>query len=161
MDADGVARLFRLPQPANITSTYFVELTLTDASGDIVSRNVYWLSTTTERLAWRGSTWFFTPTETYADFSALSALPTVRPTIAACDVTPADQGTMQVTVRNGSNDIAFFVRVRLTAGPNGNDVTPVTWSDGYVTLMPGEEQTLTADYRPSDLHGAAPKIEAL
>ena len=30
-------------QPANITSTYFVELTLSDASGDVVSRNVYWL----------------------------------------------------------------------------------------------------------------------
>lgn len=157
--ADGVARLFRVPQPANITATYFVELTLTDASGDVVSRNVYWLSTSTERLAWRGSTWFFTPTETYADFTALSGLPTVRPTIAVCEDTSADSGTLGVTVTNDSSDVAFFVRVRLTAGPNGNDVTPVTWSDGYVTLMPGEEQTLTANYRISDLHGAKPSVE--
>lgn len=157
--ADGVAHLFRVPQPANITSTYFVELTLTDANGLVVSRNVYWLSTEPERLAWRRSTWFFTPTKTYADFTALSDLPQVRPTVAVCDDTAADRGAVQVTVTNDSDGIAFFVRLRLTAGPNGIDVTPVTWSDGYVTLMPGEEQTLTASYRTSDLHGAEPSVE--
>jgi exo-1,4-beta-D-glucosaminidase len=49
--------------------------------------------------------------------------------------------------------------MRLTAGPHGRDVTPVTWSDGYVTLMPGEERTLTASYRTAELHGAEPSID--
>ena len=157
--ADAVARLFRVPQPANLTSTYFVELTLTDANGLVVSRNVYWLSTAPERLAWGRSTWFFTPAETYADFTALSSLPEVRPAVTACEDTSTDLGAVRVTVTNDTNGIAFFVRLRLTAGPNGDDVTPVTWSDGYVTLMPGEEQTLTASYRTPDLHGTDPSVE--
>ena len=60
---------------------------------------------------------------------------------------------------NDSGDVAFFVRLRLSAGPNGTDVTPVTWSDGYVTLMPGEQQTLTARFRMADLHGQEPSLE--
>ena len=157
--ADGVAHLFHVPQPANITSTYFVELTLSDASGDVVSRNVYWLSTAAERLAWRASTWFFTPTKTYADFTALADLPTTRPTVSACADAADGTGTIRVAVTNDGDDVAFFVRVRLTAGPHGHDVTPVTWSDGYVTLMPGEERTLTASYRTADLHGAEPSVD--
>ncbi len=158
--ADGVARLFRVPRPTGITSTYFVELTLTDAGGRVVSRNVYWLSAAEERLAWHRSTWFFTPTKTYADFNALSTLPEVHPKAAACGSTSADGiGQMRVTVANDSEDVAFFVRLRLRAGADGTDVTPVTWSGGYVTLMPGEQQTLTARFRTADLHGQQPSVE--
>jgi exo-1,4-beta-D-glucosaminidase len=156
--ADGVAHLFTVPQPAHISSTYFVELTLTDAAGAVVSRNVYWLSTTRETLAWRASTWFFTPTKSYADFSALSELPAVHPAVTACAGTSGVAGTAEVTVTNDSNAIAFFVRLQLTAGPNGNDVTPIDWSDGYLTLMPGERQTVTATFRTADLHGAEPSL---
>ena len=147
--------IFLLPN-----GTYFVELALTDGSGHVVSRNVYWLSTAAERLAWRRSKWFFTPTKSYADLTALSSLPEVRPKAVACGSTSADgTGEMRVTVTNDSEDVAFFVRLRLRAGANGADVTPVTWSDEYVTLMPGEEQTMTARFATADLHGQQPSVE--
>jgi exo-1,4-beta-D-glucosaminidase len=76
-----------------------------------------------------------------------------------CEDLLAHDGRIRVTVTNDTNDVAFFVRLRLTAGPNGDDVTPVTWSDGYVTLMPSEEQVLTSIYRVADLHGAEPSVE--
>ena len=82
----------------------------------VVSRNVYWLSTAPETLRWRASTWFFTPTKTYADFTALSGLPTVRPSVTACASTGGAEGTTQVTVTNDSDAVAFFLRCRLTAG---------------------------------------------
>ncbi len=47
----------------------------------------------------------------------------------------------------------------MTAGQGGPDVTPVHRSDGYITLMPGERQTVTGTYRTVDLHGAEPSIE--
>ncbi len=156
--ADGVVRLFRVHRPAGISSTSFLELRLTDASGRVVSRNVYWLSTAPETLRWRASTWFFTPTRTYADFTALSQLPTTRPKVEACTGSSGVDGTVQVTVTNDTDAIAFFVRPRLTAGPDGLDVTPVSWTDGDITLMPGEEQTLTATYAVDDLHGATPTV---
>ncbi|MGH2596036.1 MAG: glycosyl hydrolase 2 galactose-binding domain-containing protein [Actinomycetota bacterium] len=157
--ADGVMSLFQVPQLAHITPTYFLELTLADRSGDVVSRDVYWLSTAPETLRWRASTWFFTPTKTYADFTALSDLPTVQPTVTACASTTGVEGTTRVTVTNDSDGVAFFVRLRLTAGKNGPDVTPVDWSDGYITLMPGEQRTVSGTYRTADLHGAEPSVE--
>ena len=87
-------------------------------------------------------------------------LPEVRPKAVVCGSTSADGvGKTRVTVTNDSGDIAFFVRLRLSAGANDTDVTPVTSSDGYVTLMPGEQQTLTARYRTADLHGEPPSVE--
>ena len=157
--ADGVVRLFQVPQPAHISSTYFVELTLTDPSGAVVSRNVYWLSTAPETLDWHRSTWFFTPTKTYGNFTALSTLPAVRPVITACTSTSGSIGTTRVTIANGSDGIAFFVRLRLTAGPKGRDLTPIDWSDDDLTLMPGEQETVTATYRSADLHGASPVLD--
>jgi exo-1,4-beta-D-glucosaminidase len=120
---------------------------------------VYWLSTFPETLQWRASAWFFTPTKTYADFTALSDLPTVRPSVTACAATTGHDGRTQVTVTNNSDAVAFFLRLRLTAGKGGPDVTPVHWSDGYIILMPGEQQTVTGTYRIADLHGAGPSVE--
>jgi exo-1,4-beta-D-glucosaminidase len=156
--ADGVSRLFRVPTPHDAGSTYFLELTLADAGGSTVSRNVYWLSTAPETLDWPASTWFFTPTKTYADLTALTQLPKVRPAVSACTTTSRGEQAIRVTVRNDTDRVAFFIRARLSTGPRGDDVTPVHWSDGDITLMPGESQTLTATYRTTDLHGAMPYL---
>ena len=37
-------------------------------------------------------------------------------------------------------------------------VLPIQWSDNDMTLWPGESRTITARYRASDLHGAAPTV---
>ncbi len=156
--ADGATSLFRIRRPTGISTTSFLELRLTDADGHVVSRNVYWLSSASETLAWRASTWFFTPTRTYADFTALSELPSVRPEITACAGSSASEGSVEVKVTNDTDAIAFFVRPQLITGSGGRDVTPVSWSDGDITLMPGEEQTMTATFSIADLHGAAPHV---
>jgi len=54
-----------------------VSLVLDDPSGDPVSRNFYWLSTKLETLDWDKSTWYHTPTRTFADYTALNSLPQV------------------------------------------------------------------------------------
>jgi exo-1,4-beta-D-glucosaminidase len=38
------------------------------------------------------------------------------------------------------------VRAEVTAGRDGLEVLPVTYTDNYVTLWPGESITLTASY---------------
>jgi exo-1,4-beta-D-glucosaminidase len=153
--ADASRQVLMLPKIAGLTSTYFVELLLRDAHGKIVSRNVYWLSTTPERLDWSRTRWFYTPTRRYADLRALSQLPTVRPKISAC---ATGDGTARVTLANRSPGIAFFIRVRLTRSADGKDVLPIDWTDDYVTLMPGERTTLVARYRKADLRRSTPTV---
>jgi exo-1,4-beta-D-glucosaminidase len=75
--------------------------------------------------------------------------------------------TSQVTITNDSptSTVSFFLRADVRRGtatgkpqPGDNEVLPVFWDTNDVTLWPGESQTLTASYRRSALHGAAPVI---
>jgi exo-1,4-beta-D-glucosaminidase len=151
--ADGVSTVQTVPDPRGLTSTYFVRLALRDSDGTLVSTNTYWLSTAPDTLSWNRSRWFFTPTRTFADFTALSSLPTARPDVTECSRT--DDGVqrfLRTTVSNGEASVAFFLRLRLTDG-SGADITPVAWSDNDLTLMPGERRTVTARFEGSkDTH---------
>jgi hypothetical protein len=53
-------------------------------------------------------------------------------------------------------NIAFFVRVEVTKGQGGEEVLPVTYSDNYITLLPGESATINAQYAKADLGGQPP-----
>ncbi len=69
--ADGVQKVFTIPEISGLTSTYFVDLALQDAGGKPVSSNFYWLSTKPDVLDWDKSTWYFTPTKSFSDLTAL------------------------------------------------------------------------------------------
>ena len=51
---DSSTRVLTIPEPAGLSSTYFVSLELKDKGG-VVSRNFYWLSTSPETLDWSKS----------------------------------------------------------------------------------------------------------
>lgn len=46
------------------------------------------------------------------------------------------------------------MRVEVARGPDGDEVVPIRWEDGGVTLLPGETRTVTARYRAADRKGA-------
>ena len=72
---DGSVKVFPVPEPPGLTPTYFLALQLDDAAGRTVSRNVYWLSTKRDVLAWDKSEWYVTPLTEYADLTGLAQLP--------------------------------------------------------------------------------------
>ena len=69
-------QLTTLPQIAGLSSTWFVELTLESGDGQLISRNVYWLSAQADQLDWAHSNWYLTPVSQYADLTALQSVPT-------------------------------------------------------------------------------------
>src|SRR5262249_26688412 len=139
--------------------TYFLKLMLTDSTGKLVGSNLYWLSTTPEKIDWEKSTWFVTPTAAYTDFTALSQLPKVKVTATSRDERKGDEGTTHVTLQNSSKSLAFFVRLKLNKGKDGEEILPVLWQDNYVSLMPGEKREITATYPVRDLGAAKPSLE--
>ncbi len=149
-----------LPQPAGLSTTYFVRLLLKDAAGNVVDRNVYWLSTKADTLNYGGSTWYHTPQSGYADLKGLNSL---KPGTVSSTVTTAPAGddklATTVTLKNTGTSVAFFVRASLRKGQGGPEVLPTQWSDNYVTLWPGETLTLTGEYRASSLGGSTPVVE--
>ncbi|WP_328550829.1 MULTISPECIES: glycoside hydrolase family 2 protein [unclassified Streptomyces] len=144
---------------SGLSTTYLVRLTLTDASGKEVSRNVYWLSTGPDTLDWAHTDWYYTPTTSYADLRGLSAMAPVPVSAAASTDTSGGTSTTTVTVRNtgGGRTPSLLTDVHLVDA-TGKPVLPIEWSDNEVSLWPGETATLTATYRTADLHGSAPRV---
>jgi exo-1,4-beta-D-glucosaminidase len=161
VDGDG-AHTTPLTLPASVSGlarTYLLRLDLTDAAGREVSRNVYWLSTRPDTLDWSGTTWYYTPTTSYADLTGLASMPQVP--VSATAATTASEGTSTTTVTlrgtRGGRTPVLLADVRLVDA-RGRPVLPVRWSDNEVSLWPGESVTLTATCRSADLHGSAPGV---
>jgi exo-1,4-beta-D-glucosaminidase len=62
-------------------------------------------------------------------------------------------------VKNTSTSVAFQVHARLTMGKGGDDLVPVFWDDNYISLLPGEERSISATFDSSDLNGKEPALE--
>jgi exo-1,4-beta-D-glucosaminidase len=100
----------------------FVVLTLKDAPGNIVSRNIYWLSSDN-------------------NYKQMSEMPEtsigIRIINEQSDMTDRSW-TLQVN--NPSEKLAFFVRPQIISC--GEEVLPSLWSKNYFSLAPGESTTV-------------------
>ena len=121
-------------------SVYFVQLSLKDAKGEIVSRNFYWLPVKATEFDWSKTDYTHTPALSHEDFTALRQLPKAR--VESSLEVEAD-GTMRVHLHNPSSALAFQIAVE-ALGKDGSAISPLPWSDNYVELMPGESRTLSA-----------------
>jgi exo-1,4-beta-D-glucosaminidase len=157
--ADSTAKVFEIPQVDGLSGAYFLDLRVTDSSGKLVGSNFYWLSTKNETIDWAKSNWYVTPTESYADYTALAQLPKVKLNVSSRTENKGQQTTTRVTLENPSKSVAFFVRLKVNKGKGGEEVLPVVWQDNYISLLPGEKREITASYRASDLGSAKPEVE--
>jgi exo-1,4-beta-D-glucosaminidase len=151
---DGSVKLFQVPELPDLTATWFLALSLDDAAGRSVSRNVYWLSTKPDVLQWDKSDWYVTPLTQYADLTGLQQLPQAQLKAAVA----FQAGRARVTLENPSKALAFFVHLAVRKGSGGEEVLPVLWDDNYVTLLPGETRQIDARYAPKDLGSAKPAV---
>ncbi len=155
---DAVSRAFELPEVQGPPATYFLSLVLENEAGRVVSRNVYWLSTRPETLAWDKSQWYVTPVAQFADLTGLQGLPQVQLRTSASFQSTADEGRARVMLHNASQAVAFFVHASVRRGAGGEEVLPVLWEDNDVTLLPGERREIVAEYETKHLDGARPTV---
>jgi exo-1,4-beta-D-glucosaminidase len=156
---DGVVKVVSIPDVEGLSATYFVALRVQDANGKDLGSNFYWLSTKPETIDWTKSTWYTTPTTTYADFTALAQLPKVKLTVTEHSTWQGENEITHVTIENPTKNLAFFVRLKVDKSKGGEEILPVLWQDNYVSLLPGEKREITATYRASELGTAAPHVE--
>jgi len=157
--ANAAAKALTIPPVAGLSKTYFIRLQLTDTGGAVVSNNLYWYSTSPDTLESK-SDWYITPVRSYADLTGLNSLASNRKLSAQASVTARGRRqAVEITLRNASaTEVAFFVRPEVTAGNEGPEVVPVSYTDNYVSLWPGESATITATYDTSDLGGRSPYL---
>jgi exo-1,4-beta-D-glucosaminidase len=151
LPADSSLTALVIPQMPDLSSTYFLRLQLEDGRGQPVSSNFYWLSTKDDVLDWQKSTWYYTPTTSYADMTQLQKLPPAKLALTSRTVRRAGEEIARVRVSNPGRNVAFFIQLQIKQGQTDQPVLPVIWQDNYFSLLPGESREVTARYRVRDL----------
>jgi len=173
---DSSTLAFNLPAIDGLSTTYFVSLSL-ESAGQMKSRNFYWLSTKPETIDWSRqeedptgeydiSTW--APTKTFADYTALNALPRVDLDVTGQYRKDGEESSTTVTVHNPTSTLALAVHLMVNKSTSGrvsregeedNEILPVLWQDNYFALLPGETRQVTATYHIGDKSKATPRVE--
>jgi hypothetical protein len=105
---------------------HFLKLVASDATGSVISENLYWLQKDN-------------------NYQALNSLPvaTLKPVIKP--VSGCTNNTLEITLKNTGKTIAFMISLRITGKDSHQEILPSYWSDNYFSLLPGEEKTVTVE----------------
>ena len=145
---DASLRAFEIPADTFSSNLTFVQLELKNDKGETISRNFYWVPSRLTEFDWSKTDYTHTPALTHEDLKALRQLPAAR--VEASFEPASASPSLLVRLHNPSKALAFQVAVSVS-GPNGEDSTPVYWSDNYIELMPGETREITANFADSTM----------
>jgi exo-1,4-beta-D-glucosaminidase len=143
--ADSALRVFSVPESlySDADRIFFIDLTLSDASGRVLSRNFYWVPGTLTAFDWLRTDYTHTPAARHEDMTALASLPPARVS-ARAEIENTPRGReLRVQFDNRSVVLAFQLRAAVRT-QDGGLVAPVFWSDNWIELAPGESRKLTA-----------------
>jgi exo-1,4-beta-D-glucosaminidase len=152
--ADSAQRVFSIPEKLYLGADriLFIDLTLADSTGTVVSRNFYWVPTTNTTFDWPKTDYTHTPAARHEDLTALTNLPPSKVTARAEIATTPHGRELRLHLSNSSVELAFQISAAIRT-PSGGLIAPVFWSDNWIELVPGESRTLTAllpDNAPAD-----------
>jgi len=157
----GATVAMTISRPQNITATYFVRCELMDSDGSSIVDNVYWQSTTLDDFGNPAHDDDEVPYQqkSWANFTTLNAMPQV-PLEVKGNLLRRGSGTeFEVTLHNSSTHVAFFERVSVTTGKGENEILPITYSDNYLTVFPGETVHLSGSYEDKLADGLHPWLQ--
>ncbi|MCR5269785.1 MAG: beta-mannosidase [Prevotella sp.] len=113
-----------------LSPLHFIQLEMTN-QGQVLSRNFYWRNGEKE-----------------LDYRALLTLPEAKLKVVADQPVVTERSgyaALNITLTNTGRSVAFANRLRVVNSKTGKRVLPAIMSDGYVTLMPGEQRTLRVE----------------
>jgi exo-1,4-beta-D-glucosaminidase len=141
-EADSSLKALTIPEDkfSGASSIQFVELSLRNAQGEVISHNFYWVPEKLTEFDWSKTDYTHTPAISHEDLTALRRLPRAE---LESSLQVQSDGTMAVHLKNPSKALAFQVSVD-AVDASGSDISPLPWSDNYIELMPGESRILTA-----------------
>lgn len=154
--------IYKLPKIKNLTDVWFLDLRVYNKDNQEIDNNFYWLSLKKDVLDYEAAKkmpWaFHTPSSQYADFTFLNKLPKVDLTYDYKFKKSDKEGLITLNIKNPSKSIAFFVFIDVVDSETKKPILPIFWSDNYISLLPGEEKTLTANYSLENSNGKKPEL---
>ncbi len=136
---DSLIEAFSIKYPAQLTGIHFLRLSLS-RSGHTLSKNFYL----------RGCD--------SGNHRGIRALPPANVVGSTEVVREGDAWKLTTKLRNTSQSPALMVRLRAVRAYTGDRILPAIYSDNYIALMPGEEETLLTQVKHADTRGEKPRI---
>ena len=87
------------------------------------------------------------------DLTDLNKLPTVTLDSEIARKDADGKCVVAVTLKNTSGNIALMTHVQLRRKKSGARVLPVFYDSNYISLVPGEERTITMEAEAAELNG--------
>jgi exo-1,4-beta-D-glucosaminidase len=144
---------------ADLSPVYFVRCQMTDASGKVLSDNLYWQSTAEDDIGPASNDrQFEVKWRRMSNMSALNSMPAAAVTVSGAYAESNGTTQAQLRLTNNSNHIAFFVRAEITAAPDGTEVLPILYDDNYITIFPHETRIIHATFDSLQLAGHKPSL---
>jgi exo-1,4-beta-D-glucosaminidase len=156
---DSAQRVFSIPESlySGAERLFFIDLSLSDAAGRVISHNFYWVPGTLTTFDFPKTDYTHTPAARHEDLTALASLPPAK-VLAHAEIENTPQGReVRVHLENSSAVLAFQLRAAVRT-PSGGLIAPVFWSDNWIELVPGESRTLIA-LLPQDAQAPVVQLE--
>lgn len=118
--------------------TILIQLQAQDSAGKVVSNNLYWWAEKDESLR------------------EMNVLPPVGVAATAKVSNDGIEQLLTVKLANTSSLPALMVKLTLKDARTGERILPAYYSDNYLSLLPGEQRTITTRFRAN---GATPSLE--
>ena len=139
LPADGVANdALTIRFPDGISQVHFIKLILKDKKGKEISSNFYWRSND----KYEGKTTLTGPAA--SGFEDLSKLRASKVKLAYKVREEGDNYFVDITMRNTSNQIAFFNQLQFL-NAKMSPIRPSFYTDNFFSLTPGEKKTVTIE----------------
>ena len=152
--AASAAPVLVIPRVADLSPVFFVRCQLRNGSDVLLADNTYWQSTTDDDLGEPANDRSFELRQTsWADLTALAKLPTAEVTLSGSLRQTSGDVLAAIRLTNRTGRVAFFLRVEVTKGSDGEEVLPVIYDDNYVTLFPYESLRIEGRYKAADAAG--------
>jgi len=118
-------------------TTVFVNLELRNSSGEVLSRNFYWLGA--DNVSYR----------------RLNRLPAASLSAEAKFTRAGDNIRVRVNLRNTGSTASLATKLTLLNAADGSRILPAYYADNYVSLLPGEGREIEIEYPAKSASGPA------
>jgi len=137
---DETVALFLLEEPAELSNTYFIKLTL--KQGDkLLSEN------------------FYVRGKEAGNYQSLLDLPYIQLTNNIKVVREGDEWILDGEVKNESDTPAMMIRLAVKGDKTACMMAPVMYNENYFSLMPGESKDIRITLSNADTQGEKPTLE--
>jgi len=138
----------------------FLSLELYNNAGELLADNFYCISSKEDEYKWEETNWVHTPAKVYSDFKNLSELPLVdlEISVKVRENKETEEIIYSVQLHNTSNAVSFFNSLKLKIDEE-TMLTPVFWSDNYVSLLPEQRKTIECRVKKAVLKNENPYLE--